>query len=205
MDDVAPILASLNAAGWPLFLALGEVWYRAGTSETGVRQFLVQDPDGYLVRFSQGLGLRPAMRPTFHSQILSDYNGSRHCSLHRFRVLPPVARGGPKCHIPGRCRDRWHAGPERRLIAGAPRYARYECSCPRCRLENPPCRPASRCVAPNRQGGRALGTRRAGPHCQGSQACLHLLTSKPTTAKPYPLHSVSRSWSSGCTGAAPRH
>lgn len=39
-----------------------EVWYRAGTSETGVRQFLVQDPDGYLVRFSQGLGLRPVVR-----------------------------------------------------------------------------------------------------------------------------------------------
>lgn len=65
VDDVAPILASLDAAGWPLFLALEEVWYRAGTSETGVRQFLVQDPDGYLVRFSQDLGLRPAMRPDF--------------------------------------------------------------------------------------------------------------------------------------------
>ena len=60
VDDTAPILASLNAAGWPLFQALEEVWYRAGVSETGVRQFLVQDPDGYLVRFSQGLGLRPS-------------------------------------------------------------------------------------------------------------------------------------------------
>ncbi len=65
VDEVAPILASLDAAGWPLFLALEEVWYRVGTSETGVRQFLVQDPDGYLVRVSQGLGLRPAMKPSF--------------------------------------------------------------------------------------------------------------------------------------------
>jgi len=63
VDDITPILASLNAAGWALFLALEETWYRAGISETGVRQFLVQDPDGYLVRFSQGLGLRPAMTP----------------------------------------------------------------------------------------------------------------------------------------------
>jgi len=61
VDDTAPILASLDAAGWPLFLALENTWYRAGASETGVRQFLVQDPDGYLVRFFQGLGLRPAM------------------------------------------------------------------------------------------------------------------------------------------------
>ena len=65
VDDVAPILAGLDAAGWPLFLDPEEVWYRAGTSETGVRQFLVQDPDGYLVRFSQGLGLRPAVKPGF--------------------------------------------------------------------------------------------------------------------------------------------
>ena len=62
VDDVAPILAALGLAGWPLFLGLEETWYRAGANETGVRQFLVQDPDGYLVRFSQGLGLRPAVR-----------------------------------------------------------------------------------------------------------------------------------------------
>ena len=61
----ALILASWDAAGWPLFLALEEVWYRVGASETGVRQFLVQDPDGYLVRLSQDLGLRPAVRPGF--------------------------------------------------------------------------------------------------------------------------------------------
>ena len=58
VDDVAPILSNLGAAGWPLFMALEEAWYRAGTRETGVRQFLVQDPDDYLVRFSQPLGLR---------------------------------------------------------------------------------------------------------------------------------------------------
>ena len=62
VDDVVPILAGLNAAGWPFFLKLEEVWYRAGTSETGVRQFLVQDPDGYLVRFSQSLGQRPVVK-----------------------------------------------------------------------------------------------------------------------------------------------
>jgi catechol 2,3-dioxygenase-like lactoylglutathione lyase family enzyme len=59
-DDIAPILSAFKAAGWPLFLEPEEAWYRAGTSEVGVRQFLVQDPDGYLVRFSQSLGLRRA-------------------------------------------------------------------------------------------------------------------------------------------------
>ncbi len=58
LDDIEPIRASLTTAGWPLYLEPEEVWYRAGTKQVGVRQFLVQDPDGYLIRFSQHLGLR---------------------------------------------------------------------------------------------------------------------------------------------------
>jgi hypothetical protein len=37
-------------------------WYRAGDVETGVHQFLVQDPDGYLVRFAADIGDRPVSR-----------------------------------------------------------------------------------------------------------------------------------------------
>ena len=58
--EIEPILASLAAAGWPLFMAPEVKWYRTGDVETGVHQFLVQDPDGYLVRFSAGLGQRRA-------------------------------------------------------------------------------------------------------------------------------------------------
>ena len=48
------------AADWPLFLEPEQKWYRTGEVETGVHQFLVQDPDGYLVRFSTHIGERPA-------------------------------------------------------------------------------------------------------------------------------------------------
>jgi hypothetical protein len=34
-------------------------WYRTGEVETGVHQFLVQDPDGYLIRFAAYIGERP--------------------------------------------------------------------------------------------------------------------------------------------------
>jgi catechol 2,3-dioxygenase-like lactoylglutathione lyase family enzyme len=56
-----PILEALHAAGWPLYREPGEAWYRIGDepSESGSREFLVQDPDGYLVRFSQSIGTRP--------------------------------------------------------------------------------------------------------------------------------------------------
>lgn len=55
---VAPILSRLDALGWPLFRPLHDAWYRAGTREVGCRQFLVQDPNGYLLRFSESLGDR---------------------------------------------------------------------------------------------------------------------------------------------------
>lgn len=60
VNEVAPILAALTRAGWPLYLPLEEVWYRAGEGEIGVRQFLVQDPNGYLLRFQQLVGSRAA-------------------------------------------------------------------------------------------------------------------------------------------------
>lgn len=60
VSEIAPLLERLERAAWPLFFGTEERWYRIGASEeTGVRQFLVQDPDGYLLRLSQSLGRRP--------------------------------------------------------------------------------------------------------------------------------------------------
>ena len=56
MPSLQPILAALSGAGWPLFMEPEQKWYRVGDDETGVHQFLVQDPDGYLIRFSAPLG-----------------------------------------------------------------------------------------------------------------------------------------------------
>jgi catechol 2,3-dioxygenase-like lactoylglutathione lyase family enzyme len=59
VPDLEPVLGRLNVAGWPLFGGPEERWYRTGARETRVRQFLVQDPDGYLVRPQETLGSRP--------------------------------------------------------------------------------------------------------------------------------------------------
>jgi catechol 2,3-dioxygenase-like lactoylglutathione lyase family enzyme len=60
VSEIAPLLERLKRAAWPVFFGPEERWYRIGASEeTGVRQFLVQDPDGYLLRLSQSLGRRP--------------------------------------------------------------------------------------------------------------------------------------------------
>ncbi len=57
---VDPVLMALAACNWPLFMEPEEKWYKTGDVETGVRQFLVKDPDGYLIRFSQRRGTRSA-------------------------------------------------------------------------------------------------------------------------------------------------
>jgi catechol 2,3-dioxygenase-like lactoylglutathione lyase family enzyme len=57
--DVAALAGKLTAAGLPLFRPLTTEWYRQDDVEHGQSQFLVQDPDGYLLRFVQPLATRP--------------------------------------------------------------------------------------------------------------------------------------------------
>ena len=57
---VAPITQKLDQAGFPLYRACKDTWYRADNVEVGQREFIVQDPDGYLVRLVERLGERPA-------------------------------------------------------------------------------------------------------------------------------------------------
>ncbi len=57
-DDAAGFSARLQRAGVFLFLPLEEKWYRADDVYLGVRQFIVLDPDGYMLRFSESLGSR---------------------------------------------------------------------------------------------------------------------------------------------------
>lgn len=57
---IAPVVQALQAADWPFYRPPEERWYRKDDTEIGVRQFLVQDPDGYLLRFSEWIAERPA-------------------------------------------------------------------------------------------------------------------------------------------------
>ena len=57
--SIESIVMNLKAINWPLYEEPKEKWYRFGDSENGMRQFLVQDPNGYLILFRQSLGSRP--------------------------------------------------------------------------------------------------------------------------------------------------
>jgi len=58
VSDVERLYTAILAAGVSIYLPLEERWYRRQDDEIGVRQFAVQDPDGYLLRFSQVIGER---------------------------------------------------------------------------------------------------------------------------------------------------
>lgn len=60
VPHVAPLVRRIIEAGHPLHLPLEVRWYRRGIEDVGQSQFVVADPDGYLLRFCEHLGTRPA-------------------------------------------------------------------------------------------------------------------------------------------------
>lgn len=55
-----PVLGALRETNYPLFMEPESTWYRIDDrTEAGVQQFLVTDPDGYLIRFQTSIGHRP--------------------------------------------------------------------------------------------------------------------------------------------------
>lgn len=56
--DVPALHQRLVAAGYPIESPPTDRWRRVKDEELGDREILVRDPDGYLLRFMQGLGSR---------------------------------------------------------------------------------------------------------------------------------------------------
>jgi catechol 2,3-dioxygenase-like lactoylglutathione lyase family enzyme len=57
--DVDALYADVRRSGLVIHIPLEERWYRQDREEAGNRQFVVADPDGYLLRFFSDLGRRP--------------------------------------------------------------------------------------------------------------------------------------------------
>lgn len=57
-NNIDELYTRVQNAGAKIFLPIEEKWYRANNIYFGNRQFLVLDPDGYMLRFAQDLGSR---------------------------------------------------------------------------------------------------------------------------------------------------
>lgn len=61
VPDAETVLTALQSLGFQPFRGIKDTWYSVSVSQQeGQREFLVQDPDGYLMRFAQYLGRRNA-------------------------------------------------------------------------------------------------------------------------------------------------
>lgn len=58
VDCLDTVIAKIETNDLPYFRKSKEKWYRINTIEEGVKELLIQDPDGYLLRFQQYLGER---------------------------------------------------------------------------------------------------------------------------------------------------
>lgn len=58
VEDVQRLYQTFKKANYPIFLEMEEKWYRIDDTETCNKQFLVQDPDGYLFRFFEPVSTR---------------------------------------------------------------------------------------------------------------------------------------------------
>jgi len=58
INSIDLMLDNLFKNGCPLMKGPWESWYRRDDVFIGQQEFLVQDPDGYLLRFSEYLGVR---------------------------------------------------------------------------------------------------------------------------------------------------
>lgn len=56
VDNVGIIYNSLKDSGYKIMIEMSENWYRQDNKLLGNKEFLVQDPDGYLLRFCEDLG-----------------------------------------------------------------------------------------------------------------------------------------------------
>jgi len=57
-EDVQRIINSLAQNKYPLKRGIKESWYKVKNTLHGCREILVMDPSGYLLRFSQSLGVK---------------------------------------------------------------------------------------------------------------------------------------------------
>ena len=59
IKNIDELYENLRSHAIPLFMDIEEKWYRRAIDTVGQKQFVLQDPDGYLLRFSDTIGTKP--------------------------------------------------------------------------------------------------------------------------------------------------
>lgn len=58
VNNIDELYRNVKLHNYPIKIELEENWYRANNELLGQKEFLITDPDGYLLRFAQDIGER---------------------------------------------------------------------------------------------------------------------------------------------------
>ncbi|SMD12650.1 bleomycin resistance protein [Sporomusa malonica] len=58
VDNIDQLYKNIKTYDYPIKIELQENWYRADNTLIGQKEFLIMDPDGYLLRFAQNSGVK---------------------------------------------------------------------------------------------------------------------------------------------------
>lgn len=61
VDNVEKIYTNFKNNNYKITFEIEENWYRQDNRLLGNKEFLIQDPDGYLIRFSEDLGVKDVL------------------------------------------------------------------------------------------------------------------------------------------------
>ena len=56
VDNIDELYKKIKINDYPIKMEMEENWYRANNKLIGQKEFIIMDPDGYLLRFAQDLG-----------------------------------------------------------------------------------------------------------------------------------------------------
>ena len=56
VDNIDELYESIKTQDYPIKIEIQENWYKANNKLLGQKEFLIIDPDGYLLRFAQNIG-----------------------------------------------------------------------------------------------------------------------------------------------------
>lgn len=93
VENVDKIYNSLKENNYKIAFEIEENWYRQDNKLLGNKEFLVQDPDGYLLRFSEDLGEKE-IEPTKDFEVrLATYSDCHKLSLLKKEIWETTYRG----------------------------------------------------------------------------------------------------------------
>ncbi len=58
VENAGSLIKLLKDSNWPIKVELKESWYEINGVNHGQKEFLVMDPDGYLLRFFEDMGIK---------------------------------------------------------------------------------------------------------------------------------------------------